>query len=616
MAVLTVSNISKSFGENIILDNVSFTVNKGNKVAIIGDNGEGKTTLLKIIIKEMEPDSGSVHMENINKYGYLSQTIIENLDNSLLDEMKSAFSNLLDIEKEMEDLTIKMQDDNDYSLVEKYAELNDKYSINGGYDYIFKIKQMLNKFGFDESYYDRKLKTFSGGEKSRAAFAKLLLETPALLLLDEPTNHLDLIMIEWLENYLKNYPGTVIIVSHDQTFIDNFADKIIEIEDHKATMYSGNYTYYLNEKQLRYEQLLKQYENQEKLVKRYEFLINKFRYKRSKAAFANALETKLEKMDRIEKPKNNKKTVKAHIDSNLEHRVKMHVCEHLLYGYDNVPLTNEFNLTIYNQDKICIMGQNGCGKTTLLNCLMTNAHFISGYNRDTREGLKYFYFDQTQDILDKNKNVFDTIRDDYPLLDNETIRNLLGRFLFTEDDIYKEVSILSGGEKIRLIFAILSLRKYDILYLDEPTNHLDFSTKKVMAEMLDDYNGTIIMVSHDRYFVNYVANKIVYIQNKEFIIEEGNYQNFISLHKLENNTFMSYSKKTNEKAKEEKIEAPKKKSNKVLEKQLDTLMEQLEALNAKMNDENAAYNWLEYKEMEDNIKKLEEEIETILLQLE
>lgn len=620
MAVLSVNGICKSFQGETILDNISFSINKNDKVAIVGDNGEGKTTLLKIITKELEADSGTVYYDVNGGIGYLSQQVIVNIENTLLEEMELSFTKLKKIEKDMEALVNKMDNDSSKELVDEYSKLHDLYENLGGYEYKYQIQQMLYKFGFDESYYNRKLSTFSGGERTRACFVKLLLNKPSLLLLDEPTNHLDLVMIEWLEKYLKSYSGTVLLVSHDQTFIDNIVNKIIELENHKATMYSGNYSFYVEQKQLHYEQQLKAFNIQEKEIKRYEMLIRKFKPKPTKTAFAQSLEKKLAKMDKIEKPNNNKKTIHAKFESNLEaYKVKMHICENLTFGYDNKPLMEPLNLTIRNTDKICIMGQNGSGKTTMLKCIMSNENLISGFNSDVRENLKYFYFDQTQQILNLDISLFDTIQNEFPLMSNTEVRSLLGRFLFTEDDVFKEVKLLSGGEKIRLIFALISLRNYDILYLDEPTNHLDFQTKRVVADILEDYPGTIVMVSHDRYFVNRIANRIIYLQNHKYIIEEGNYADFIKLHDISSSSFTPLVKKEKEEVKvKEKISKPinNNKEKAKIEKQIDALINELEELNNQMNDNENNYDWVEYRTLAHKIKEKEEEIEQLMLKID
>ena len=620
MAVLSVNGIYKSFGATSILEDVSFSVNKNEKVAIIGDNGEGKSTLLKIITRQLEADKGSVYFEDSNSVGYLSQQVIDDIEHTLLEEMELAFTKLKKMEKEMAELVDKMSASDDKELVNRYSLLQETYENLGGYEYKYQIHQMLAKFGFDESYYDRALKTFSGGERTRASFVKLLLNRPSLLLLDEPTNHLDLVMIEWLEKYLKTYSGTVVIVSHDQVFIDNLVDKVVELENHKATMYSGNYSFYVKEKQLRYEQALKAYNIQEKEIKRYEMLIRKFKPKPTKTAFAQSLEKKLAKMERIEKPNNKKKTIHGKFETNLDpYNVKMHIAEDLLFGYDNIPLTNPFNIEIRNQDKICIMGQNGSGKTTLLKCLMKNEKKISGFNRDVRPNLKNVYFDQTQQLLNPDLTLFDTIHNEFPLMDNTQVRTILGRFLFEDDDAFKLVSQLSGGEKIRMIFALISLRNYDILYLDEPTNHLDFTTKRIVSDILEDYQGTIVMVSHDRYFVNRVANKIIYLHDKNFIIEEGNYENFSSLHNISDGSFTFMLKKEQKVEKKEvvkKVSINKDKEKAKIEKEIDKLMIELEAENEKLSDSEKQYNWVEYKQMHDKIKEIEEKIEVLMLKLE
>lgn len=621
MAVLSVNGISKSFGDDIILEDITFSVNKNDKIAIVGDNGEGKTTLLKIITKQLEADKGTIYFEDNKSYGYLSQNVIDDVSHTLMEEMELAFTSLKKMEKEMDDLIAKMSNSSNKEIVEKYSYLHDLYQNSRGYEYKYQIQQMLAKFGFDESYYNRKLNTFSGGERTRASFVKLLLTKPSILLLDEPTNHLDLVMIEWLEKYLKSYNGTVIIVSHDQVFIDNLVNKVIELENHKATLYSGNYTYYINEKQLRYEQALKAYTLQEKEIKRYEMLIRKFKPKPTKTSFAKSLEGKLAKMDKIEKPKVKKKEIHSKFEANLDpYNVKMHICENLVFGYDNAALMEPLNLEIRNQDKICIMGQNGCGKTTLLKCLINNEHLISGFNSDVRMNLKYFYFDQTQQILDPNKNLFDTIHDEFPLMSNTDVRTLLGRFLFEDDDVFKEVSKLSGGEKMRLIFALISLKNYDILYLDEPTNHLDFSTKRVISDILEDYPGTIIMVSHDRYFVNRVANKIIYLHNKKYYIEPGNYNDFIKIHDIHSDSFTFLLKKDDKekviKDKPKKVTINKDKEKAKLEREIEKLMEQLDTLNMEIFDPEASYDWLEYQDLSNRIQEVEEKIEVLMAKLE
>lgn len=617
MAVLSLNDISKSFGDKVVLSHVTFSIQKNDKVAIVGDNGEGKSTLLKIITKQIPKDSGNLYIDPHTTLGYLSQEVISNPNHTLIEEMETAFLELKSMEKEMEQLLTKIAQDSNDKDIHQYTHLEEQYRFKGGYEYHYQIETLLNKFGFNSSFYQRKIHTFSGGEKTRASFVKLLLKKPTLLLLDEPTNHLDLVMIEWLEKYLKSYPGTVIIVSHDRVFIDNLVNKIIEIENHQCTVYPGNYTYYSQEKVARYEQQLKQYQLQEKEIKRYDMLIRKFKPKPTKTSFAASLELKLKKMEKIEKPKQKTKTIKGAFHTDLEEKVLMHQTKQLTFGYD-YPLTKPLTLDIYNQDKICIMGQNGSGKTTLIQCLKDNKHKISGENHDVRD-LRYFYFDQNQELLDPSMTLFDTIHEEFPLMTNTEVRTLLGRFLFVEDDVFKTVSQLSGGEKVRLIFALISLRKYQILYLDEPTNHLDFTTKEVVADILEDYQGTIIMVSHDRYFINRVANKIIYLQNKKFIIEPGNYEHFLSLHQIENNQFTYALKKQKNDSKEKNLLNEKKENKKEIEKIEKEMLkkeDELQQLQEKINDEDAVYDWLQYRELQEKIEKVELELHDLLVKLE
>ncbi len=617
MAILSLNDINKSYKDKVVLSHVSFSIQKNDKVAIVGDNGEGKSTLLKIITKQIDKDSGNIYIDPHTTIGYLSQEVISNPNNTLMEEMETAFAQLKSIEKEMEQLLIKISNESLEKDIHQYALLEEKYRFLGGYEYRFQIETLLNKFGFNASFYQRKISSFSGGEKTRASFVKLLLKKPNLLLLDEPTNHLDLVMIEWLEKYLKSYSGTILIVTHDRVFMDNLVDKIIEIENHQCSLYPGNYTYYSQEKVLRYEQQLKQFQLQEKEIKRYEMLIRKFKPKPTKTSFAASLELKLKKMEKIEKPKLKKRKIKSNFQSDLEEKILLHKTKNLTFGYD-IPLAEPLTIDIYNQDKICVMGQNGSGKTTLLQCLRTNAHKLSGENEDIRD-LNCFYFDQNQEILDPSFTLFDTIHESFPLMTNTEIRSLLGRFLFVEDDVFKKVEQLSGGEKVRLIFALISLKNYQILYLDEPTNHLDFTTKEVLADILEDYQGTIIMVSHDRYFINRVANKIVYLQDKKWLIESGNYQDFLSLHQLENNHF-SYGLKNKKIEKKEIPNVSLKKENKKeiekIEKQILKKEEELKVLQDKMNDEEAAYDWLQYRELQENIEQIELELHDLLIKLE
>ena len=615
MAVLSLNNVSKYYNGEVVLENITFSVNKNDKIAIVGDNGVGKTTLLKIINKTIEADSGFIYYEDASSIGYLSQKVISNPENTLFEEMELAFSKLKKIEKEME-LSLKNLDKSDQKTINYYSDLEEKYNNLGGYEYKYKIEMLLNKFGFDKSFYNRKLNSFSGGEKTRASLVKLLLNNPSILLLDEPTNHLDLVMIEWLEKYLNTYSGTIIIVTHDQTFIDHMANKVLEIENHHATLYPGNFTYYSQEKVNRYQQQLKQYNLQEKEIKRYEMLIAKFKPKPTKTSFAQSLEKKLSKMEKIEKPNNYKKSIKAAFKTSLNHQVLMHKIENLQFGFNKIPLTKPFSLDIYNGDKVVIMGQNGSGKTTLLKCIINNTNYISGENYKVRD-YSYFYFDQNQELLDENKTLFDTIQDEYPLMDNSQVRSLLGRFLFSDDDVFKLVKNLSGGEKIRLIFALITLKDYQVLFLDEPTNHLDFTTKKILAEILEDYQGCIIMVSHDRYFINKVVNKVIYLQNKDYIFENGNYDDFLQKHNLESNDFTALLK--NSKTKKVVIKNEKKENSKLInkiEKEIESLEKKLNEINEKLYDSEKEYDWIEYRSFEEESQKIEEKLQELLYKLD
>ena len=534
MAVLSVNGICKSFGATEILRDVSFSVNKNDKVAIIGDNGEGKTTLLKIITRQLEADKGSVYFEDPNSVGYLSQQVIDDIEHTLIEEMELAFSPLKKMEREMEQLIEKMGDCASKEDADRYAFLQESYANLGGYEYKYQIHQMLAKFGFDESYYNRPLKTFSGGERTRASFVKLLLNKPSLLLLDEPTNHLDLVMIEWLEKYLKTYSGTVIIVSHDQVFIDNLVNKVIELENHKATMFSGNYTYYANEKQLRYEQALKAYNIQEKEIKRYEMLIRKFRPKPTKTAFAKSLEGKLAKMERIEKPNNKKKTIKAKFEANLDpYNVKMHIVEDLTFGYDNIELTKPLNLIIRNQDKICIMGESGQGKSTLLNILtgiydLESGTFLIDNKENNKQMLDAVYISQEVEVFDLSirdnillgkdipENKITEIFEDAGLLD--WYQNLPTGL---DDELGEKGVKVSVGQKQRLNIIRGILNDKELYIFDEPTSNLDEYTEELIVKLIEKYlkDKTLIIVTH-REALKRLCNKHYHYKKHTLMLEE------------------------------------------------------------------------------------------------
>ena len=500
---------SKSFGANSVFSDIQFEIKNVEKIAIVGRNGCGKSTLLKCINEEERLDSGTIHKPNNLKIGYLSQKAVEETDKTVSEELNEAFIEIFEIENELKEIAIIMKDDHSDEILNKFASLQNRYEMLNGYSYKSEMMTVFTKFGFNEDDLNRKVNTFSGGQQTRIAFVKLLLSKPDILLLDEPTNHLDLETIKWLEGYLKRYPKAVVLVSHDRMFLDDVVDVVYEIEYGKMSKYVGNYSSYVIQKKNDLERMLIAYNNQQKDIERLEALIERFRYKKTKASFAQSKIKYLERMDRIENPNSpDNKTFKAKFRPKVKGGKTVLTIEDLSVGYDK-ELCN-ISLKIHRGDKIAIVGANGTGKSTLLKTLVNLVEPLKGsflYGHQIEVG----YFDQQLAQFDSNKTVLEELWDEYPDLDMTTIRTILGQFLFSADDVFKNVSVLSGGEKVRLSFAKLLLKQANFLILDEPTNHLDIPGKEAFEESLNDYDGTILFVSHDRYFIKQIATSIIEI---------------------------------------------------------------------------------------------------------
>lgn len=530
MNLLSVSKLQKEFNGDVLFKNVSFEINSKDKIAVIGKNGTGKSTLIKMIIGDLNIDKGIVYKNSKAVFGYLSQDVLSSKNNTLIHEMNEVFKDLIGLGEKIALLTEKlalMPDDNE--LLKRYSTMEHNYEIKGGYEYHYKIDLILSRFGFTKNEYSREIGTFSGGEKTRIAFAKLLLINPDLLILDEPTNHLDIDIIEWLEDYLNKYNGAVLIVTHDKYFISKVCRKIIEIDHGTSHVYHGSYEEYQIEKLKRYEILLKHFNKQQKEIDHLQSFVDRFRYNAKRSSIAQDRVKKINRMVKLEKPTISRSKVKMAFENKRATKEIILEAKDLSIGYEK-PLLSNINFSMRGYDKLAIIGPNGTGKTTLLKIIEKKLKPLSGRIDFLRE-YKIGYFDQNQEGLSYNKTIFEEIHDYYPRFTNKEVRSVAARFLFMAEDTLKPISVLSGGEKVRLVLLLLMLSNPDLLILDEPTNHLDIETKDIIEDVFDEFSGPIIFVSHDRYFINKIGTKIVHLSDSEVIEFEGSYEEFKELKK-------------------------------------------------------------------------------------
>lgn len=528
---LTIKNGSITLAGNTILEEVNIDINEGDKIAIVGRNGAGKTTLVKGIIDNSLFDEGIGEEKfAINKIGefeigYLQQIDFENENITLLEEIEKSFSDIKRIENKLSTYVEEMNKNNSDKLIREYTDLQERFKLLGGYSYKKEYEVMLKKFGFTDEDKKKKISEFSGGQKTKIAFIKLLLKKPDLLILDEPTNHLDITTIEWLEGYLKNYKKTIILISHDRMFLNNIVDTIYDIEYGKTIKYKGDYTYYEKEKQVRYDKALKDYEFQQKEIARLRTIYERFRFKPSKASLAMSRLHQLEKMDIIEKPNkidtNTFKTNLSEITPSVKQVLK---AKDLVIGYDT-PLAT-INLDIIRGKKIGVIGKNGIGKSTLLKTLHGLITPLSGevsYGLHVNPG----YFDQSLIMKDSKNTVLSEFTQHVPEVLHEQARSALGSFLFKGDDVYKEINVLSGGEKVRLQLCKIFYNKPNFLILDEPTNHMDIVGKEHLENILIDYEGSVIFVSHDRYFIKKIADQLLVFEDDKVTFYPYGYDQYL-----------------------------------------------------------------------------------------
>jgi len=503
-------------------------INDKDRIAIVGRNGAGKSTLLKIISGEIDFDNGERTVSKDTTIGYLSQEFIVREDLSIYEEMITCFNEIIELEKELEKISYELTSENIESnpgLLDKYDRLQNQVLTHKDYHYKSKIDSVLYGLDFDKEVFDKKISTFSGGEKTRLSMAKLLLSEPDLLILDEPTNHLDMENVAWLENYLSSYNGAIVIVSHDRYFIDKVVNVVYNLEFGKLKKYVGNYSNFLRQYEEDYEKNLKEYVSQQKDIKRLEEFVQKNIARASTSKIAKSRQKVLDRMEIIDNPRKDDKA------ANIEFRIKEQsgrdvlIINDLQVGYEE-QVGQKYNFSVYKGDRLAIVGKNGIGKSTLIKTIAKKQKKLGG-NIQYGSKVSLGYYDQKQAEFESSKTILNELWDEYPLMKEAEVRTVLGRFLFRGDDVLKIVRDLSGGEKARLQLAKLMLEKNNLLILDEPTNHLDITSKQVLEEALENYEGTILFVSHDRYFINKIANKVFDITEEGYNIYLGNYDYYL-----------------------------------------------------------------------------------------
>ena len=532
--ILSCQSISKSFVENKILENISFHIEDYEKAAIVGINGAGKTTLLRIVVGELQPDSGSVTLSKDRTLGYLAQNGAVDTSNTIYQELLSVKQELIDLEERIRECELAMQTKEGEqleALMKQYSNLTHAFEMGDGYAYKSEVVGVLKGLGFSEEEFDKSVSTLSGGQKTRVALGKLLLQKPDLIILDEPTNHLDMNSIAWLETYLLNYKGAVIIVSHDRYFLDRIATKVIEIDQTKATTFLGNYTEYAAKKEQLRAAAMNAYLNQQREIKHQEDVIEKLRsFNREKSIKrAESREKMLDKMEVLEKPTEVKTDMRLKLTPRRQSGNDVLTVEGLSKAFGSNLLFENVNFDIKRGEHVAIIGDNGTGKTTLLKILNQllppdKGRFRLGTN------VEIGYYDQEHHVLHSEKTLFEEISDEYPTLTNTEIRNVLAAFLFTGEDVFKRICDLSGGERGRVSLAKLMLGNANFLILDEPTNHLDIMSKEILEDALNSYEGTVLYVSHDRYFINKTAGRILDLAAHKLVNYIGNYDYYLEKH--------------------------------------------------------------------------------------
>ena len=622
--LIQLNNITKNFVVNEIFSNVKMEINDKDRVAIVGRNGAGKSTLLKIISGELSFDSGERTVSKNTTIGYLSQEFIVREDLSIYEEMITCFDEIISLEADLEKLSYELTPENienDSGLLDRFDRLQNEVLTHKDYHYKSKIESVLYGLDFTKDVFDKKISTFSGGEKTRLSMAKLLLSEPDLLILDEPTNHLDMENVAWLENYLSSYNGAIVIVSHDRYFLDKVVNVVYNLEFGKLKKYVGNYSRFLKQYEEDYEKQLKGFTSQQKDIKRLEEFVQKNIARASTSKMAKSRQKVLDKMELIDNPKKDDKA--ANIEFNIKEQSGRDVLmiENLKVGYDGKQVGNAYNFSVYKGDRIAIVGRNGIGKSTLIKTIAKKQNAIGGsvhYGSKVSLG----YYDQKQAEFESSKTILNELWDEYPLMKEAEVRTVLGRFLFRGDSVLKIVRDLSGGEKARLQLAKLMLEKNNLLVLDEPTNHLDITSKQVLEDALENYEGTIVFVSHDRYFINKIANKVLDITGDDYNIYLGNYDYYLEKREQELIAKKLKEEKTDEVqekvANDYVLGKEEKKRIRKLERTREELLEKIESLeekvtlvNNELTKEEVYTDAIKVQEYNEELRSLNQEIEDL-----
>ena len=584
MIILQANKIERSFAGEVLFDNINLQVDERDRIALVGKNGAGKSTLLKILVGEEEPTSGEINKKKDISLSYLAQDSRFESENTIYDEMLHVFDDLRRTEKQLRQMELEMGekfgDDLD-KLMSDYDRLSENFRQAGGFTYEADIRAILNGFKFDESMWQMKIAELSGGQNTRLALAKMLLEKPNLLVLDEPTNHLDIETIAWLENYLVNYSSALIIVSHDRYFLDKVATITLDLTKHSLDRYVGNYSRFVELKEQKLATEEKNYEKQQKEIAALEDFVNRNLVRASTTKRAQSRRKQLEKMDRLDKPEAGKKSANMTFQSEKTSGNVVLTVENSAIGYDGEVLSEPINLDLRKMNAVAIVGPNGIGKSTFIKSIVDQIPFIKGEKR-FGANVEVGYYDQTQSKLTPNNTVLDELWNDFKLTPEVEIRNRLGAFLFSGDDVKKSVGMLSGGEKARLLLAKLSMENNNFLILDEPTNHLDIDSKEVLENALIDFDGTLLFVSHDRYFINRVATHVLELSEKGSTLYLGDYDYYVEK-KAEVEMTQAEEASTSNQAKEASP-VNDYQAQKESQKEVRKLMRQIESLEAEIEE--------------------------------